>query len=678
MRSVTAIEANSPCLQQVKNLWKQFSDTLGFLPWGAFDEYADAGQLGVTFDEAGCVAGYLLYRSVGADVVIIQFCVRSDLRGQGHGHALMDWLNRQCRNKRLIRLSCRTDFQANKTWPHYGFRPSHRRPGKAGTLQVWVYDLGRPDLFSSDAESNPDILSAAVDMNVFLDLTCERNEESRGLRADWLAPIVQFCYTSEIEVEFNRNEQHEEFKKLLRKDSKCWRYIPSPPGEYRRMEELLQPIFPRPSNERDRSDFRHAVHAAAAGANVLLTRDEALLDHSDEVFKACGLTIIRPSEFISSLDRIEREQAYQPRYVAGSRVVSQSRLVNVQATDARSLLNPSERFSDFRDRFNQYLSRPERFSCFRLADSQDALLGMYVLDAEKSERKIPLLRVCRGTTGRTILRALLCTIVRETAAVGCERLTITDLSMDSTAFREIGFISTSSGWLKLILNGIRDPLELVAELRSTQDCDVTFLVQRVEAASNCTEAAAEAEHFLWPVKLKSSPLLNFIVPIQACFAEHLFDWRLTSESLFGVDPLLALNIESAYYRAARPPRMTAPARVLWYVSKSDRHEECMSIRACSSIVEVVTGTPRELYKMFRRFGVYEWRDVLKTARAIDKKLMAFRFTGTELFKPLRRDVLQAVLNKYAVKTANFIAPVQIPTGAFEELYAACLHPPSVR
>lgn len=183
---------------------------------------------------------------------------------------------------------------------------------------------------------------------------------------------------------------------------------------------------------------------------------------------------------------------------------------------------------------------------------------------------------------------------------------------------------------------------------------------------------------MWPAKLTDSALPCFIVPIRPQFAEHLFDEGLASGGLFGADVDLALNPESAYYRAARPGIITCPSRVLWYVSSSQAYTGSMSIRACSRIVELAKDTPKRLFKLFRRLGVYEWQDVLETASGdVDKEIMAFRFDDTELFRPIPWSEFQPVLKSHGV-TTQLQSPTQIPREAFLELYALAFDPSEVR
>lgn len=88
---------------------------------------------------------------------------------------------------------------------------------------------------------------------------------------------------------------------------------------------------------------------------------------------------------------------------------------------------------------------------------------------------------------------------------------------------------------------------------------------------------------------------------------------------------------------------------------------------------MVIGPPKELFRRFKRLGVYEWNDVLGKAGSIDGELMAFRFDDTELLKPIKWRDFQPVLKRHAVNT-TLQSPVQIPPELFGELYALAVDP----
>jgi hypothetical protein len=108
-------------------------------------------------------------------------------------------------------------------------------------------------------------------------------------------------------------------------------------------------------------------------------------------------------------------------------------------------------------------------------------------------------------------------------------------------------------------------------------------------------------------------------------------------------------------------------RLLWYIS-DDKSPGTKSIRACSQFTNTVIGKPKEIYRRFRRFGVFEWRHVLNKAGSIDGQVMAIEFTDTELFnRGIPWDTIQSVLLSHG-KKSTFPSPVAIAEELFLDLY----------
>lgn len=172
---IESIDADSPHLESVIALGREHKGTLGFLPRGAFVEYArDKGVLVALDDERNCV-GYLLYRVVRDKATIAHFCVSITHRAKGYARALLETLVQATKSHRGILLTCRRDYDANRMWPRLGFHPIGERPGRAvgSELVIWWLGHGHRDLFT-DVEI-PGALRAAVDCNVFINLINEDN-----------------------------------------------------------------------------------------------------------------------------------------------------------------------------------------------------------------------------------------------------------------------------------------------------------------------------------------------------------------------------------------------------------------------------------------------------------------------------------------------------------------------
>lgn len=184
-----------------------------------------------------------------------------------------------------------------------------------------------------------------------------------------------------------------------------------------------------------------------------------------------------------------------------------------------------------------------------------------------------------------------------------------------------------------------------------------------------SDAVSEVEHLLWPAKVTDVDVPTYIVPIQPRWAQHLFEERLASQTLFGAAPELALSPESVYYRAKRPPTVLAPGRILWYVSWDKRYEGSGQVRACSRIEEVVLDKPETLYRRFRRLGIYTLDDLLKVVHGDpDATMMAIRFSDTELFaNPISWESLQDMLSKEGCRS-QIQSPYKISGQLFKKLY----------
>jgi hypothetical protein len=150
----------------------------------------------------------------------------------------------------------------------------------------------------------------------------------------------------------------------------------------------------------------------------------------------------------------------------------------------------------------------------------------------------------------------------------------------------------------------------------------------------------------------------------------LFDHNIAKQTLWGADPSLVLNVENVYYRSSRT-RLASPARILWYVSQgTGDFQGAMSIRACSYLDQVVVDKPKALYSRFKRLGVYKWKDVYSIAgKDVDQEIMAFRFSGTELFNsPVHRDKLQEIWMREKGQNFNILSPVRVSNDTFLHLY----------
>src|SRR5271168_2492508 len=82
-------------------------------------------------------------------------------------------------------------------------------------------------------------------------------------------------------------------------------------------------------------------------------------------------------------------------------------------------------------------------------------------------------------------------------------------------------------------------------------------------------------------------------------------------------PVKVLDVQTSLERSYRSPKQShlgAPARILWYVSQGHAKRGAKSIKACSRLDSIEVGDAEEIYRRYRRLGVYTRRNVLDAVK----------------------------------------------------------------
>lgn len=678
--TTASIEWPSDQLEAVVALHRADSHRLGFFPRGAFEEHARARQILLATNERGEVLGYLLYRVAKQRAMITHLCTAPAARDRGVARLLVEHLKRVSKPLTGIGLHCRQDYDARHVWAKFGFTAVHRRAGRGQDgheLTFWWFDHEHPDLFSRITNGDEQRERVVVDANVFFDLEgAEKRdrEDSMALLADWVQASIELCVTKELFNEIDRAPDKE-----LREQNKAavtrYSILKSDDNRFQILCDELKSWFPKDAVPRDDSDLRQIAYAVAGDASYFVTRDKALAERCEPLYERYGLQVLHPAELISSLDVLEREAQYRPARIAGSRLESRAlKTEDVDLVVETFRDSAQEKASEFRKAVLHCLSKPReieaRFVLDR--DQRPVLLGVY------DRTRLDLLDVAMlrstdhslaPTMVRNFLRATLEAATREKRSL----VVVSDMGAgvsELEALIEFGFVEIAGKWVKTTLRllGTFHALRTAVETATSTIPDETLAeVSRlaIEAAetSDDPKAVAMLEARFWPAKVTVSALPTFIVSIRAEWAQHFFDDDLASQFLFGTRDELLLGIEGVYYCSAKHRHLTAPARILWYVSKGNEGEGSMSIKACSRLEEVVIGKPKELFKRFRRLGVYQWKDVFQTAKKdLARDLLAFRFSMTERFsKPFPLDRLEALDIRHPLLSPRLISDAQFAT-----------------
>ena len=690
---IEAIDINSPHLVAVKKLGKQNAQTLGFLPEGAFDERAKERQIIVALDNKNECIGYLLYRTVNRQAKIVHLCVDKTNRSVGAAQKLVDYLKKESSDLRGISLKCRRDYkEATKLWERCRFIPlsETKGRGKVHTILVhWWFDHEHPTLFDIKVEEkSKEKIDIVVDANVFFDFDSPSRsgyEESNALKADWLEDSLNICVVDELYQEINHSEDAN-IRKISREKASQYNKLLCDKDQtnviYKEIEKF-HPKYGIKLTDRDKSDIRQVSEAISADAQYFITRDKVLLESlSDEVFKRLGLKILRPADLIIQIDEIRREREYQPARLSGT-VIKIALIKSGQEELLTKTFQQQESKSSFQNRLRGYLSDLLNYVCQQVVDEHNNSLALFVFKKSTNNcYEIPIIRIKKDKLSPTLARHLIIEAVHNSIEANKTFTKITDAFINSEL--EIGlieenFIETEKGWVKCHLRTVSTRREIskqLAEITVETDEQKHFLDNLSEILGKeyfelNAEIFADVEKSLYPVKITDSLLPCYIIPIQPQWAKELFDKDLANQGLFGAKRDLALRKEQVYYRSKlNSGGLKAPARILWYVSQGKtNYIDVGAVRACSMVDEVIIEKPKIIYNLFKRLGIYEWKDIYKTAKQdIDNEIMAIKFSHTQLFpNPVRRAKIEKIA-KQSSHGLQLFSPYNITQEVFIEIY----------
>ncbi len=655
--------------------------TLGFLPYVAFEKYATQNQLIGAFDKANHdLLGYLLYRTSYNKVTIIHLCIDENHRNKKVSKNLINFLKKNTKNYQGIRLSCRNDYGINKVWESFNFVPIKEKQGrsKAGLpLTIWWFPHNHNDLFSqfSDFELKNKII-AVIDMNIFLDIKNDRNKESVALKSDWLLSEATLCLTREIYNEINRNSD-KIIKESSRRLASQFNELPfKNEAEFSSILNELESKFIL-NDENDNSDIRHIAYSISGGAEFFITRDENIIQNRD-FFYEYGLTIYRPSEFITHLDENIQTSKYKPQRLIGTNINTE-RISNSNVDFIISkFLTPKEKKSKLKEKVRNYLSLPHNFELLTIYKNND-ILAFVVFDRTKNGiLQIPIFRFLKSSIRNTLAKHFLYRAILTSTKEDRIYTEISEEFLDEeliNIIKETKFVLLDNCWKKLNIKGVCKQCEISSQINKfVEDKENINNLLKIFSLNNNNESSKfeslyNTERYLTPLKIEDFEIPTFIIPIKPHWAETLFDDKSERKlALFEPDYKLLLNRENVYYRSATPKIIQAPARILWYLSEDKSTKEKGKISATSYIDEIFIDSPKILFKRFEQLGVYKWEQIANTVGK-NKEIMAFVFSDTELFtNTLSNKIVKEVFESLENKNFMPISPVRIKKETYIELY----------
>ena len=672
--TIEFIDNKNRFFEDVKILGRKNSATLGFMPEGGFDDHAKNKCIIIAHD-GETLAGYLMFRVVSrfSRISIVHLCVSEEYRGKGISTALLDALKSKYEKVyRGISLSCRTDFDyASSVWRNFGFVPREKvrsRSFDENYLNRWWYDFNQPDLFSVALTSK---VKALLDMNIIIKLRDAENtefvspqEDPRGLLADWLTDEAELCFAPEAynEIDRDRNLQRAaRTRTLLSSFTPLHINIEEQKNVVQELEQIIGG-----KSENDISDRKQIASCIVSQTPYFITYDERLLNKRELIEKQYSIQIYNPQEFIMQVDQLLHGEEYLPSQLKG--VISDF----VSKPTPQELSNCVNKFwmqkeGEDKQTFNALVSElinKNKGVLYVLKRDGDAI-AFYGITEKDDSTDVELLRICDKDICNALFFQIISNILERNIKSGRSQIVFREkyiTTKQKDILDKFGFVLQNNLYVKYVYNIIITKEEVSNVIKQSYP-SITIEYDGRQLL--------EVERKLFPLKIKGLNIPTYIIPIMPYWAGQLFDLTIAGEDLFGANPEKLWSFENVYYRHTQPIKEKCPARILWYVSgRNNRYSHAKSIVASSYLTDVITGKPKDLFHVNRRYGIYEWNDIYKLCNAnINTDIRALKFCHTEVFEyPITYNKIQEILLANGRKRNTFASPVEINDTIYFQLY----------
>ncbi len=675
------IRSNDNLIAQVVALGTKNSKTLGHFPEGAYFDHAKKGFLVCAHADNNLI-GYILFSITQSkrSVRIIQLCISDKFRNKGISKMLLDAVKDEFRDSfKGIVLSCRTDYKAaSALWERYGFKAMNKvrsRSKKENYLFRWWFDFGNDDLFSS-SQSASTKLKAVLDANIIIKLRSDKSDEETGTRfllEDWLTDAVDYYYAPEIFNEVKRDLIDKRAQKTRIYLSRFQEARFNPDVRNRIFDEINKIISGNSVN--DLSDKRQLSECIASDIKYFITTDENILNADSKINELFGVEVLRPIDLILTVDESTNRSDYLSTRIAG---VNYNQ-VNLKSGEISFMVekflrgDKGEKKFELRQIFTQTAADVKNCRTRVVNDENKEILAVWICESSGEILSIPLIRTIKSKLSRTLFHQLIYQSINLALQGNQDRIIISDKfidSLDHETLELMGFENQEDEWIKYCRQDIIHKHELSELENIDKAIDPIRLTEKLKNGS--IDFAVSVERKFWPLKFIDLSIPTFIVPIKPFWASQLFDHYAASNSMFGANATLLWNRENVYYRNVKPVSEEAPARLLWYSSSSkDKNAiRTNSIVGCSYLDEVKIESCKKLFKLFRHYGVYEWKHIYHLAKRDTENLIkALRFSDTEVFSnPISFNKVTNILKSHGRKKNTFTAPLEVTNDIFVEIY----------
>ena len=666
------IDDKNKFFSDVKILGKKNSSTLGFMPEGGFDDHAKKRCIIIAIDnEALC--GYIMYREVPrySRISIVHLCVDCKYRGKGLTKLLLDALRLKYENSynyHGILLSCRDDYKAaSNMWQKYGFVPRDEvrsRSMENHSLKKWWYDFNRQDLFSLTNTTTSKI-SALLDANIIIKLrdsanTYEPTEDPRCIMADWLIEETELYYAPEMYNEIDRDANKQRAirtKQLLSSFVEAKYSIERAKQSAYELSAIIQG-----KTDNDISDRKQLATCIAAEIKYFITFDKGIIAAKDKIESLYDVDIITPQEFVVTIDKLVHKETYSPKNLQGAVLHTVSKLSSEKIEVC--IDDFWHRKGEDKKSFRNLVFRIINSSNYTIdtIKNQENCIAFFAYAMGDDNISIPIIRVKEYAKEHTVFMGVIENMISLAIKENKMEILVSESQLSEeqkVILTKFGFLFDSCIYKKYVCCDVicKDDISSYMESRGI---NISILDSKNDAN------LLTIERILFPLKIYDINIPCYIIPIKPYWAGELFDKSIAGENLFGANVSKLWNVENVYYRHTKPITEKFPARILWYASSGKGTIRNKAIVACSYLDEVFTGLPKELFKMHKHYGVYEWRHIYDLCdKNINNPIRALKFSQTEVFK---KTVPYSSVIKILGKNNTFASPVETPTSVFTQIY----------
>lgn len=678
---ISEVGPGDPAVDELIKLSKRYSRTLGMMPAGAFREATQWGGL-IDARIDGVLMGYALFRLPrNNQVMLSHLCVDSLARKSGVARALVAEIREKHSSRLGILAKCRDDYELNPMWEALGFHARSRAVGRGrdrSPMTVWWLDHGHADLFSFLTEpellaDEPDLLEAALDLNILMDLHTRADsassKRSRVLIADHLVGRLRLVVTNAVDRELARRPQVQRAPIKVAANQ-----YPRRTAVASRAEDLFTQLVHASTtgdqqlSPQDEGDLWQIAEAAAAGVGVLLTWDDKLRRRFGELRKVmpalASFHVLDPDHLVTHLDKLAQAWAYQPARLQNSAYDQ----VRASADDEHRLLEflgktSGETRGELRDLLRA-LAR-EQVPRWLIRTVDEPAIACYAAYLDGQILRVPLMRTIGHQLSDTIARQLLWLLRRVAQEQGARVIDVSDRHVGGVLTRALAtdpFHHQGDHWYAWVIpmcGTSHDIGQAANEIRRLVNAGPGPLLR----PGLPSRAAAEIERSLWPAKLIDTALPHYVIPIQSRWSGDLLGYpiQLTTRPVE-----LSLGREQVYYRT-HDAKLTAPARVLWRVSQTRRASA--AIVGTSLLDAIDVDRPARLHAALRHYGVLDLPDLEEFADG-RPTVQALRFSDTELFdRPISNSTYDRLRQQHGGPKA-FYGPQRVNPELFAALYRA--------